>query len=463
MKGLDLGALARAAEAQVVGGPLPEGVRAVGTDSRALPPDCLFAALRGERFDGHGFVKQAVQQGARAVLIDARGAAELGELPVPRLIVADTQKALGDMARALRRAWKKPVAAVTGSNGKTTTKEMLAAALAERGPVHRTAGNLNNLIGLPLTVFAWPSDAWAGVLEMGMNVPGEIARLTEIAEPDVGVITMVGPAHLEGLGSVDGVGRAKGELFAGLPEGATGVVNLDDQVIVRVAAPLLAKRRRLTFGRSPKADVAVLSTSPRPAGLAARLAVQGEPLELELPLVGAHNALNAAAALAAGLALGLSARELARGLSKTAVPGGRLRMARGEARGIGLIDDTYNANPASMRAAFAALGDVAGGARRVAVLGSMYELGKEAAALHHEVGLEAARSGVAWLLALGEHGPELARGAEAGGARGAAFPDIEALMKALDAGLKKGDWVLVKGSRGMKMERVVRFLEGGQG
>ncbi len=462
MRRWELGSLARAAEAEITGGVLPESVGAVGTDSRSLPPDCLFVALRGERFDGHAFVGAAINAGARAVVVDRAGHEKLGKLAVPALVVQDTQRALGDMAAAARRSLRQPVVAVTGSNGKTTTKEMIASILAERGPVHRTSGNLNNLIGLPLTVFAWPTEAWAAVLEMGMNVPGEIARLTDIAAPDVGVITMVAAAHLEGLGSLEAVGRAKGELFAHLGEGATAIVNADDEMVQQVAVPLLGARPRLSFGTARHADVRILAHAPRGTGVDLSLSIREVKVSVRLPLAGAHNARNAAAAAAAASALGLTPAQIAVGLEKVRVPGGRLRVIQKTPRGVRVLDDSYNANPASMKAAFATLADLAQGGRRFAVLGDMFELGPTAPALHREVGEAAAASGVTRVLALGPHSAEVARGAVAAGGAAQSFDDLDSLLRDLDAELRSGDWVLVKGSHGMKMERVVQHLEGGR-
>ena len=211
MTAWELGALARAAEGEIRGGGLPVRVQAVGTDSRSLPPASLFVALRGDRFDGHAFVPQAVKAGALAVVVDEQGDKALAGLGVPRVVVRDTLVALGDMAHYVRSLSGRPAAAVTGSNGKTTTKELLAAALAVRGPVHKTTGNLNNLIGMPLTLFGWPADAWAAVLEMGMNAPGEIARLVAVAAPQVGVITNGRPGAPIGpwLGGRGGPGQGR--------------------------------------------------------------------------------------------------------------------------------------------------------------------------------------------------------------------------------------------------------------
>ena len=435
---------------------------AVGTDSRKLPADCLFIALRGETFDGHNFVASAIEHGARAVLVDKVGAAALGTLPVPSLVVADTLQALGNIAHWVRQSMGKPVAAVTGSNGKTTTKELLAAILATRSAVHKTEGNLNNLIGVPLTILRWPSSTWAAVIEMGMNVPGEIARLAQIAQPNVGLVTCVAPAHLEGLGTIEAVARAKAELYAGLPEDATAVLNADDAVIVAAAQPVLGKRRVLTFGRQANTDVQLLQCTPKPTGLDFTLRIEGTQCAISMPLVGQHNAMNAAGAAAAAWALGLSREAIAQGLAKVAVPGARSRVVRHAGLGISVLDDTYNANPGSMKAAFATLRDLAGAANTIAVLGDMFELGTTAPQLHHGVGQAAAAAGIPCVLAVGPLSAHTAQGARDRGGEGLAFDNIEALYADLHKRLNAGTWVLVKGSRGMRMERVVDLIVGGR-
>lgn len=464
--GWSLDELARACEAEVRGGELPGLIEAVGTDSRSLPPASLFVALRGEHFDGHDFVQTAVEQGAQAILIDKGGAADcatLEEFEVPVLVVEDTLQAYGDIAGYHRRSLARPVVAVTGSNGKTTTKELIAAALGPRGSVHKTQGNFNNLIGVPKTLLDWQGEEWGAVVEMGMSVPGEIARLSSMGAPSVGVITNVAAAHLEGLGSLESVARAKGELFERLPDNAVGVVNLDDPLIASVCAPLLGKRDRLTFGEAASADVRVCRFGSTAAGLRVELEVTGRILDLELPLSGLHNAYNCAAAVASCVALGSTLDSIQEGITGVKVPGSRLRLLRDLPVGVNVIDDTYNANPASMNAAFATLGELGEGVRRVAVLGEMFELGEQAAALHESVGRDAAERGVHWVLGFGEHAEEIARGAQEGGAQGAAFEDIEALQETLCEGLLDDDWILVKGSRGMRMERIVQYLEGLEG
>jgi len=460
----DLTELARVTKADVVGGALPKSVEAVGTDTRSLPSSSLFVALRGPRFDGHRFAPDAARAGAIAVVVDREGVGTTQELGVPRLVVDDTLKALGDLAQHARSLHQKPVVAVTGSNGKTSTKELCAAALGCRGTVHKTQGNFNNLIGLPLTVFQWRDEDWAAVLEMGMSVPGEIARLTQIAQPNVGVITNVAAAHLEGVGGLAGVAAAKGELYAGLSPDSVAVVNADDANIRRIAIPLI-RGKRISFGRSEDADVRIAAAKTSEKGLELTIDVFGELCTVFLPLFGQHNAMNAAAAMACAAALELPMGKVSEMLAAVSVPGGRLRVMRNlsisTGKCVNVIDDTYNANPASVAAALDAQKDLAGGSRRLAALGDMLELGTSAAQLHRQVGEAAQGAGVTGVYALGDCSEHVAKGMGAGGA---AFKDLRALVDALKVELEDGDWLLVKESRGMRMERVIDGLieQGGQ-
>ncbi len=360
--------------------------------------------------------------------------------------------------------------AITGSNGKTTTKELTAAALgAALGPGLKTRGNLNNLIGVPLTLFGLEPDHPFAVVEMGMNALGEIARLTEIAEPRVGVITGAGPVHLEGLGTVDRVAQAKSELYRGLADGATCVVNLDDPRLPALADAAGAGTRlvQVTFGTGAGADFRPLDVvQDAEAGLGFEVEVSarfgGGRLPVRLPLLGIHNALNACAALAAAAALGADLEAAAAGLAQVEGVGRRLRRAEGP-RGSLLLDDCYNANLASMEAALAtgrAVADARGG-RLIAALGDMLELGGAEARMHRRLGELAAEAGVATLVAFGP------RAQAAHDAAGDAVPrrlhtdDPAAAAAFLAEGLAPADVVLIKGSRGMAMERIVERLEVG--
>lgn len=442
----------------------PRDVEGVGIDSRKFPAGALFVAIKGDRFDGHDYVAAAAQAGAAAAVVSADRAAALASPPIPLLAVPDTLPALGSIARFHRLRFDLPVVAVTGSNGKTTTREMIAAILAKRGRTLRTEGNLNNEIGVPLTLFGLDEGHSAAVIEMGMSNPGEIARLADIARPQIGVVTNAGAAHLEGLGSIDGVADAKAELYAGLPPSGVAIANADDPRMLRRAQA--SGRRVLTFatGRQRRGDVVALEILEHgPEGLRFLLGIGNRELEVALPLVGAHNAANAAAAAAAAVALGCTDREIVAGLRDVRPVGRRLRVER-LASGLQLIDDCYNANPLSMGAALRTLADLAagsGGGRPVAVLGDMLELGAFEAEAHASLGAEAARAGVALLAAFGPRSRATAEAAAAAGLPADRIfhtDDIDALVAWARERLLPTDVLLVKASRGMKLERLVEAL-----
>ncbi|MFZ5445431.1 MAG: UDP-N-acetylmuramoyl-tripeptide--D-alanyl-D-alanine ligase [Myxococcota bacterium] len=426
----------------------------VCTDTRALTPGCLFVALKGERFDGHDFLAQAVAGGAAGVVVSQ----PVSGLEANVYEVSDTLHALGRLARLHRDRFSSPVVAVTGSNGKTTTKELVAAILATRGPALKTQGNLNNEIGVPLTLFNLEPTHVAAVIEMGMNHAGEISRLADIARPDAGLITIVQPAHLEGLGSLEGVARAKGELFRGLLPGTTAVVNLDDARVAAQAKGLAAKT--LTYGRAPGADVRLTSVEPHGRdGLTLHVAWQGREHVVALRLVGDHNAMNATGAFALALAAGYTPEECVRGLEAAQAHARRLQIVDAP-HGVTVVDDCYNANPASMSAALRTVQELAHAGRAVAVLGDMLELGAEETAEHTAMGLTASHH--AALLAL--FGPRMkhayAQAQQRLGDRVRHFEDVGALVAWLQQELQANDFVLVKGSRGMRLERVVEALTG---
>jgi UDP-N-acetylmuramoyl-tripeptide--D-alanyl-D-alanine ligase len=479
--------LARATGGRWIGSP-PARIEGVSTDTRTLGTGCLFVALRGERFDAHDYLADAASKGAAALAVSAAWASG-HEPPLPALAVPDTLAALGAVARLHRRRFDVPVVAVTGSNGKTTTREMIAAILATRGKVLKTEGNLNNEVGVPLTLFGLDSSHTAAVIEMGMNHPGEIARLAAIAEPRVGVVTLAAPAHLEGLGTVDRVADAKAELYQGLPANGIAVANADDPRMLKRAQA--SGRRRLTFavGRGRRGDVVVLELlDPGADGLRFTLGIGNREVPVHMPaLVGVHNAANAAAAAAAAVALGCTDREIAEGLAAVRPVGRRLRLERLPS-GLELVDDCYNANPASMTAALRTLADLVrasglrnqasglrprasgeagdgqrspprSGARAVAVLGDMLELGAFEEEAHRELGAEAARAGVAALAAFGPRSRATAEAARAAGLADVFHTeDMDALVRWARASVAPTDVLLVKGSRGMKLERLVEAL-----
>jgi UDP-N-acetylmuramoyl-tripeptide--D-alanyl-D-alanine ligase len=423
----------------------------VGSDSRAVVPGMLFVALKGERFDGHAFVEAVLQQGAAGALVAHDWAAAHPELPL--VAVADTRLALGRLAAAWRARFHIPLIGVTGSNGKTTVKEMCAAILrADFGQhaVLATTGNLNNDIGLPLTLLKIRGSHRAAVIEMGMNHPGEIDYLTHLARPTVALVNNAQRAHLAGLGSVTAVARAKGEIFAGLDAHGTAVINADDPH-ADLWRELAAGRSVLGFGFAAAADV---RGAWREHGFGGELELV-TPLGTEtfhLPVPGAHNAKNALAAAAACLAAGVPLAPIVRGLSHYAGVKGRLQQQRG-CNGALVIDDSYNANPDSMRAAIDVLASLPG--RRIFVMGDMGEVGDNAGQLHSEIGGHAKSMGIDLLFALGEKSAAAAHEFDGGGQHCAG---VEALVQALRPLMDQDTTVLVKGSRFMKMERVVEAI-----
>jgi UDP-N-acetylmuramoyl-tripeptide--D-alanyl-D-alanine ligase len=435
---------ARAIDASAIGADVALG--AVSSDSRNLPPGCLFVALKGPRFDGHAFAAQALANGAAAVMVAADSGLDLA----PALVVDDTRIALGRLAAWHRSRMPARLAAITGSNGKTTVKEMLAAiCAADSGAdaVLATAGNLNNDIGMPLTLLKLTPEHRYAAIEMGMNHPGEIAYLTAIARPDVALVNNALRAHLEGLGSVEAVARAKGEIYAGLKDDGIAIVNADDPH-ADLWRGLAGKHRVLGFGFAEGADVRILPgpqlTLETPAGR----------IEAALQVPGDHNLRNAAAAASAALALGIAADAVARGLAAYSGTKGRLQ-THPCILGASLIDDTYNANPDSVLAAIQVLAARPG--VRILVLGDMGELGPDTAALHREVGERARAAGIDRLLCLGEMTVNAVQGFGAGAMH---FERIEELLAEVEQALGQGVTVLVKGSRFMQMERVVKsFVE----
>ncbi len=433
----------------------PPAFEGVSTDTRKPCQGCLFVALQGERFDAHEFLDAAAAQGAAGAIVQ-RGRKRAATRPeFPLYEVDDTLVALGALARFHRLRFSAPLGAITGSNGKTTAKEMTHAILATRGPTLRSEGNFNNEIGLPLTLFRLGREHVAAVVEMGMNHPGEIGRLTSIARPDAGLITTIQPAHLEGLGSVAGVAAAKGELFRGLRPEATAVVNLDDPHVMAQAEALPS--RRITFGRSPAADVRIARVESRgAAGLSAAFSFRGREQVARLAFVGEHNVHNAAAAFGLAVALGYSPEECIRGLEAARPQAHRLNLVTAPS-GITILDDCYNANPSSMAAALQTLRSLAGRGRAVAVLGDMLELGPAEEREHGAIGELASRS--AELVAFfGPRSREGQRSAAALGSLCAHFEEVDPLLDWLRPRLRRDDLVLVKGSRGMRLERVVEQL-----
>ena len=428
----------------------------VCTDSRRVPQRALFVALRGPHHDGHHYIVDALRQGALAAIVDHVPA---GVDAARLLVVGETLRALGDVAAWTRRRWPLRVVGITGSNGKTTTKEMVAAIGmharfgAQPTSVLKTTGNENNLVGLPLTLLRLTGSEALAVLEMGMNAPGEIARLAQIAAPDVGVITNIGPAHLQGVGGMAGVAAAKGELFAGMARDATIAVNMDDDRVVRVASDFPG--RRIEFGRGREVQ-ARATRDDGVAGLTFALEVAGRTATVRLQTAGMHNVSNALAAAAVAHGLGVDVKTIAAGLAATAPAAMRMQVIR-LANGTTLINDAYNANPASVEAALRAVARLPG--RSLAVLGEMRELGDQSVALHELIGRQAAECGIRVLVAVGPEAAHIAAAARAVASEGMAVhvcADAVAAAAVVRQVWRSGDAILVKGSRGSDTEEAVR-------
>jgi UDP-N-acetylmuramoyl-tripeptide--D-alanyl-D-alanine ligase len=436
----------------------------VSTDSRTVHPGELFVALTGEKFDGHRFVRAACEQGAVAAMVEH----ELDDATLPTdfplVYVKNTRTSLGQLAAHWRQRFSMPLVAVTGSNGKTTVKEMLASILSQAAgegaaaPANQssrilaTAGNLNNEIGVPLMLLRLREIHQYAVIEMGMNHAGEIAYLTRLAQPDVAVITNAGVAHMEGLGSVEAVARAKGEIFAGLSQLGTAVINADDEY-APLWRSLIGKRKSIEFGFNESAQVTAEFTS-KAYGSLVQLKLPDGIQDVSLKVPGTHNVRNSLAAAAAGVALGVNGRTIAAGLEHFKGVKGRLQVKQGRNQSV-LIDDSYNANPESVKAALAVLAAAVG--KKILVLGDMGELGKTACDLHRTIGEEARLLKLDRLLTLGE----LSRCASDAYGQGAQhFSDMETLLDNLESWLEADVTVLVKGSRFMHMERIINRLEG---
>jgi len=434
------------------------GVRfeSVGTDSRAIVPGQLFVALRGERFDGHDFVETARAAGAAAVMVDARWEAEHAQSDVVRLVVDDTRLALGALAAGWRDRFNIPLIGITGSNGKTTVKEMCAsilrAWLGKEDAVLATQGNFNNDIGLPLTLLGLRAHHRAAVIEMGMNHPGEIAMLTGWARPTVALVNNAQRAHLEGMGSLDSVAHEKGCIYDGLGDQGVAVLNSDDAHADEwLAKNEQAQRKTVSFGIAMPATVRG-RCELRDLDSVLWLDTPWGQAECVLQMPGIHNALNALGATAACLSAGVPFEAVITGLSGCGGVHGRLQRRMGP-QGALLLDDTYNANPDSVRAGIDVLVRMPG--RTILVFGDMGEVGETSAQAHAEVGAYAKDKRVDCLYTLGEMSKNAASTFGSGGRH---FSSVETLVEALAPGLDAGDTVLVKGSRFMRMERVVGAL-----
>jgi len=416
------------------------------TDSRTLKENNLYIALKGENFDGHDFVEQAIQKGAVGIITEKKL-----DLNIPQLIVLNAKIALGELANFWRNQSQTKIVAITGSNGKTTTKEMLASILREQFNILATQGNLNNDIGVPLTLFQLNQDYQYAVIEMGANHPKEIGYLTNIAQPQVAVITNCSPAHLEGFGSIEGVAQTKGEIYQGLSNEGIAIINADDSFSAYWKG---SNRERgiLTFGLEKPANITAKNIQYNGLTTSFILSTSTEEIKIKLNVAGKHNLMNALAASSCAIALKLDLKIIKQGLEKMQAVNGRLQSVSG-IRNTTILNDTYNANPASLKAALQVLENCQ--KPRWVALGNMLELGENAALFHREAGQFAKQMGIDCLVATGE----LSKNAVEGfGENGFYFEEQEGLILFLKENLPTNATLLVKGSRGSKMERVVSAL-----
>ena len=428
-----------------------ETAKGIVIDSRQIEPGYIFVATKGERVDGHQFIPDVFAKGAMAVICEVLPKEDLG----PCILVKDSFMALKQAAAFYRQQLNIRVVGITGSVGKTSTKEFVASVLSEKYKVHKTAGNYNNEVGLPLTIFGIQEDDQIAVLEMGINTFGEMHRLSEVAKPDICVMTNIGQCHLEVLGSRDGILKAKSEIFDFMNPEGTVCVNGDDDKLMTIEE--VHGKRPVHFGLSPENDIyADTIVSRGLLGSTATIHTPDAAFDVQIPLPGAHMVLNALAATAVGLQLGLTTEQIAAGIAAVQAVSGRSRVV--QAGDLVLIDDCYNANPVSTKAALDLLSLADG--RKVAVLGDMFELGEKEREMHGQVGAYAAEQGIDCLYCAGSLSEEMYRAAkEAGISQAEHFTDTDALLAALPGLLHPGDSVLIKASHGMGYAKIVEALE----
>jgi UDP-N-acetylmuramoyl-tripeptide--D-alanyl-D-alanine ligase len=435
----------------------------VSIDSRNISPGEIFIAIKGNRHDGHAFAEEVIKLGVKGLIINRNEAYSLPckeweKAGILCVGVKDTVKALGCMASYNRIRAGVSVAAITGSNGKTTTRRMTAEVVSRRFETLSTAGNLNNEIGLPLTLLKLGhSHKWA-VVELGMNHPGEIERLAQISKPDIGIITNIGPAHLEGLKSIEGVMNAKGELISGIKPEGTAVLNADDEMVMKLARRTSIKV--FLFGFSESASVRASRVEVKRDATSFNLILPEETVNVDLPVPGRFMVTNALAAASAGCLAGLSASEIKAGLEKSAPEKGRMNIFT-LSKGITVIDDSYNANPGSMEAAIKTLSELKANNRGILVAGDMLELGEHSEKMHENIGALCAESGIARLYATGRFAANTADGATGSGMSSSSVftGSHDDIFQDITGRLGRGDWILVKGSRAMGMERIVSRLK----
>jgi UDP-N-acetylmuramoyl-tripeptide--D-alanyl-D-alanine ligase len=435
----DLLSIANAVQGQLLGENAV--VKGITTDTRTASNDELFIALHGPNFDGHDYIEQAAEQGVAAVLVAHKVSTSL-----PQIVVNDTRIALGKLANAWRMQFSIPLIAITGSNGKTTVKELATSIMSQQHNVLATKGNLNNDIGVPLTLLQISPEHSAAVIEMGANHPKEIEYLTHIARPTVALITNAGPAHLEGFGDLDGVAKAKGEIYSSLTENDSAIINKDDKY-QEYWQSLCEGKNVYTFGLKSHADFSAIKQGEKTV-----ISGPNGSITVKYDLPGEHNLLNALAATAACSAAGVNLDDIKNGLESVKAVSGRLQLKKGKS-GSQIIDDTYNANPGSLKVALQVLKELPG--THFLALGDMGELGKVAEQLHIDAGEQARESGVDKLYAIGKFAKF---SAQSFGKEGYAFDDQPSMISEIESHLSDDVTLLVKGSRLMKMENIVNAL-----
>ena len=446
-----------------ISGSADKRVRGLSTDTRRMALGHVFLALRGERYDGHDFLAEAINAGAAGLIVQSDSAIpkELRGNNLIVITVSSTLKALGDLAQWWRRQWGGRVIGITGSNGKSTTKEMAASILSLKATTMKSPGNFNNLIGLPLTILSLEGKHKMAVLEMGMNRPGEIARLTEIAEPDIGLITNVARAHLEGVGGLQGVVKAKGELLGMMPKGSIAILNGDDELTAGLASTFQGPVVTFGLGKMNQVragNIRKIADSTQ----AFTLSMNSESIRVKINLPGIHNVFNALGGTAIAFSLSVSKELIAQGLEHFRPLQARFQIIDLNG-GIRIIDDTYNANPSSLRAALQTIKELKGKEQGLVVgLGEMMELGEETPRYHFDAGQLIAAVGARYLVVLGEHSRQVIEGARKGGMNTAQTQLVTThaeMSDAIKAHVREGDILFLKGSRKVGLDKVVEAIK----
>ena len=429
-------------------------VQDLTTDSRKISEGVLFIALKGENFNGEDFAADALKKGAAAVVVSK--SADTEKLVGTVLKVDDTLTAYQQLAKNWRDKFKIPVVSITGSTGKTTTKDLTAAALSSLGAIQKTSANFNNEIGVPLTLLGINDSHKAAVVEIGMRGLHQIENLAKYVQPTIGIVTNVNETHIELLGSIENIAKAKSELVQAIPEGGTVILNADDKNVAAMKNLAKPNVKIFTYGIENPADLKAENISINSFATEFSLKYQDKNFQFTIPVIGRHNVLNAMAAIAAGLSLNLSLEEIQKGFSTLVTTKARFEVIRRD--GVTLVNDAYNASPASMRAAIQTVAEIYDG-RKIAVLGDMLELGEISEKVHRDVGAEVAKNNFDILITIGELGKFIAAGAEDAGLKNIFTTSThEESAKKILSVMQKGDTILFKASHGMHMEKIIELI-----